>query len=101
MAGPAVDEPSSDASRFAAKPLSILSAVSWWWAGWIRFSWLLARLSARVAQPLRRVLEIHELVGSGTTPTALSLAGATAASATDRAFPEAGQTIAGFDQSRV
>src|SRR5204863_7935022 len=42
------------------------------------------------------VLEIHELVGSGTTPTALSLAGATAASATDRAFPEAGQMIAGF-----
>ena len=59
VAGPAVDEPSSDASRFAAKPLSILSAVPWWWAGWIRFSWLLARLSARVAQPLRDLSFIH------------------------------------------
>jgi serine/threonine protein kinase len=43
-----------------------------------------------VASRLRRVLDIHGLVGSGQTTTAH------APSATEIPFPEAGQTIAGF-----
>jgi serine/threonine protein kinase/predicted Zn-dependent protease len=45
-----------------------------------------------LAEPLRRVLEIHDLVGSASATTA-SLAGADARAVV---FPEAGQTIAGF-----
>ncbi len=49
---------------------------------------------ARVSDPLRRVLEIHQLVGSGSTATGLLDAGASEGSV--GAFPEAGETIAGF-----
>ena len=51
-----------------------------------------------VAVPLKRVLEIHELIGSGTVPTTLSYSSSTNGTATSfgRAFPEAGQTIADF-----
>jgi len=52
---------------------------------------------AQVAGPLRRVLEIHELVGSDRTATVLPFSLANGgASGSDAAFPEAGQTIAGF-----
>ena len=52
----------------------------------------------QVAVPLRRVLEIHELVGSGTTADdAFPLVvGRTGPGGSAGAFPEAGQTIAGF-----
>ena len=51
-----------------------------------------------VAVALGRVLEIHELVGSGTVPTTLSYSSSTngAATTSGRAFPEAGETIADF-----
>ncbi|MFI5458840.1 MAG: protein kinase [Isosphaerales bacterium] len=52
---------------------------------------------AEVAGPLGRVLGIHELVGSGTTETVLPLSSANGgASGSAQAFPETGQTIAGF-----
>jgi len=52
---------------------------------------------AQVAGPLGRVLGIHELVGSGTTETVLPLSSANGgASGSALAFPETGQTIAGF-----
>ena len=54
----------------------------------------LARFSA-VAAPLRRVLDIHGLVGSGSSGTPL-LADAGPSTGSVREFPEAGQTIAGF-----
>jgi eukaryotic-like serine/threonine-protein kinase len=52
----------------------------------------------QVAGPLGRVLEIHELVGSGTVPSTLSYSSSTngAATTSGRAFPEAGETIADF-----
>ncbi len=50
---------------------------------------------SRVAGPLRRVLEIHQLVGSGSTATAL-FSEAASMGGTAGAFPEAGQMIAGF-----
>jgi len=50
----------------------------------------------QVAGPLGRVLEIHDLVGSGTTTATLSLSSEANGSGGERAFPEAGQTIAGF-----
>jgi serine/threonine protein kinase/tetratricopeptide (TPR) repeat protein len=46
-----------------------------------------------VASQLRRVLDIHGLVGSGQTTTSLSSAGISASAIP---FPEVGQTIAGF-----
>jgi serine/threonine protein kinase/predicted Zn-dependent protease len=50
-----------------------------------------------VAVALGRVLEIHALVGSGTAPTTLSFSSSINGTASaDRAFPEAGQTIADF-----
>jgi eukaryotic-like serine/threonine-protein kinase len=57
----------------------------------------LARFS-QVAVPLGRVLEIHELVGSGTVPTTLSCSSSTngVAATSGRSFPEAGETIADF-----
>ena len=54
----------------------------------------LARFAA-VAGPLRRVLDIHQLVGSGSSGTPL-FAEAGAATGSVVEFPEAGQTIAGF-----
>jgi eukaryotic-like serine/threonine-protein kinase len=53
----------------------------------------------QVAVPLGRVLEIHELIGSGTVPTTLSYSSTTngAATTSGRAFPEAGETIADFE----
>ena len=53
----------------------------------------------QVAVPLGRVLEIHELVGSGTVPTTLSCSSSTNGTTTTsgRAFPEAGETIADFE----
>jgi eukaryotic-like serine/threonine-protein kinase len=51
----------------------------------------------QVAEALGRVLEIHELVGSGTTATALRLSlDLNGSSGSKAAFPEAGQTIADF-----
>ncbi|HZW30453.1 MAG TPA: protein kinase [Isosphaeraceae bacterium] len=52
----------------------------------------------QVAAALHRVLEIHELVGSGTPTSALSLSLAEKAAAYEGTapFPEAGQEIAGF-----
>jgi tetratricopeptide (TPR) repeat protein len=51
----------------------------------------------QVAAALARVLEIHDLVGSGTARTTLSFASSTNGTTTaGGAFPEAGQTIAGF-----
>jgi serine/threonine protein kinase/Tfp pilus assembly protein PilF len=50
-----------------------------------------------VAGPLGRVLEIHELVGSGTGATVLpSMSAPSAERSSDQAFPDAGQSIAGF-----
>ena len=49
---------------------------------------------AKVAKLLRRVLEIHNLVGSGHAASTASLGHGPSCSAV--AFPEAGQTIAGF-----
>jgi serine/threonine protein kinase len=50
-----------------------------------------------VARPLSRVLEIHELVGSGTTVSVLSSAATNGElRRSDQAFPEAGESIAGF-----
>jgi eukaryotic-like serine/threonine-protein kinase len=54
----------------------------------------LSRFS-RFSGPLRRVLEIHQLVGSGSTATAL-LGEAGTPEGSAGAFPEAGETIAGF-----
>jgi eukaryotic-like serine/threonine-protein kinase len=52
---------------------------------------------SQVAVALGRVLEIHELVGSGTAPTTLSFSSSTNGTVTAaRSFPEAGQTIADF-----
>ena len=52
----------------------------------------------QVAAALSRVLEIHELVGSGTVPTTLSCSSPSngAVASIGRAFPEAGETIADF-----
>jgi eukaryotic-like serine/threonine-protein kinase len=50
----------------------------------------------QVALALKRVLEIHELVGTGTNPTTLSFSSSTNGAATGVSFPEAEQTIAGF-----
>ncbi len=54
----------------------------------------LARYAA-VSGPLRRVLDIHQLVGSGSSGTPL-FADAGTATGSVVEFPEAGQTIAGF-----
>jgi serine/threonine protein kinase/Tfp pilus assembly protein PilF len=52
---------------------------------------------AGVAGPLGRVLEIHDLIGSGTTVSVLpSLSADGVLRGSDQAFPEAGQSIAGF-----
>jgi serine/threonine protein kinase/Tfp pilus assembly protein PilF len=50
----------------------------------------------QVAEPLGRVLQIHDLVGSGTTTASFGASFDVNGKAGDRAFPEAGQTIAGF-----
>ena len=42
-----------------ATPLTILSPVPWWWAIWVRFTWLVARLTSRVTAPLRALSFIH------------------------------------------
>jgi hypothetical protein len=42
-----------------ATPLTVLSPIPWWWALWIRFTWLIARRVPRVAAPLRRLSFIH------------------------------------------
>ncbi len=51
---------------------------------------------SQVAEPLRRVLEIHDLVGSGTTASFPAAAAANGVAGGNAAFPEAGDTIAGF-----
>ena len=58
---------------------------------------------ARFAEPLRRVLEIHRLIGSATASTltslqqsSVSVSPAAAGTAAQPGFPEAGQTIGGF-----
>jgi serine/threonine protein kinase/Tfp pilus assembly protein PilF len=50
----------------------------------------------QIAGPLGRVLQIHDLVGSGTTTVSLVSSLDANGSGGDRTFPEAGQTIAGF-----
>ena len=42
-----------------ATPLTILSPVPWWWACWIRFSWLFARYIPAVTRPLQELSFIH------------------------------------------
>ena len=42
-----------------ATPLTILSPVPWWWACWIRFSWLFAQHIPFVTRPLRELSFIH------------------------------------------
>jgi hypothetical protein len=42
-----------------ATPLTILSPVPWWWACWIRFSWLFARYVPAVTRPLQELSFIH------------------------------------------
>jgi serine/threonine protein kinase len=52
---------------------------------------------AQVARPLGRVLDIHDLVGRGTTITVLPTSSANGRpSGSDGSFPEVGQSIAGF-----
>ncbi|MGZ6640726.1 MAG: hypothetical protein ACXVFT_02685 [Solirubrobacteraceae bacterium] len=43
----------------APSPLTILSPVPWWWALWIRGTWVVARLTSLVAVPLQRLSFIH------------------------------------------
>ena len=42
-----------------ATPLTVLSPIPWWWALWIRFTWLISRRVPLVAAPLRRLSFIH------------------------------------------
>ena len=42
-----------------ATPLTVLSPIPWWWALWIRATWLLADRSAWVKRPLLRLSFIH------------------------------------------
>jgi hypothetical protein len=42
-----------------ATPLTILSPVPWWWARWVKFTWVVARLTSRVTAPLRALSFIH------------------------------------------
>jgi serine/threonine protein kinase/Tfp pilus assembly protein PilF len=51
---------------------------------------------AQIAQPLARVLQIHDLVGSGTPVTLGPPSTVDGAAAGNAVFPEAGQTIGGF-----
>jgi serine/threonine protein kinase/Flp pilus assembly protein TadD len=51
---------------------------------------------SQVEEPLRRVLEIHDLVGSGETSTALALSTGGSAGGARSPFPEAGESIGGF-----
>jgi len=59
VAGPAVEEASTEAWRAAPTPLSILSALPSWWACWVRSSWIFAGRLPSVAQPLRNLSFIH------------------------------------------
>ncbi len=43
----------------APAPLTILSPVPWWWAIWIRGTWVVARITSLVASPLQRLSFIH------------------------------------------
>ena len=43
----------------APAPLTILSPVPWWWALWIRFTWMVARMTPLVAAPLVKLSFIH------------------------------------------
>lgn len=43
----------------APTPLTVLSPVPRWWALWVRGSWAVARLSSRVAAPLRSLTFIR------------------------------------------
>ena len=43
----------------APSPLTILSPVPWWWACWIRGTWVFARLTNLVAAPLQKLSFIH------------------------------------------
>jgi hypothetical protein len=42
-----------------ATPLTVLSPIPWWWALWIRFSWLFAQRIPWVTRPLHRLSFIH------------------------------------------
>lgn len=42
-----------------ATPLTILSPIPWWWAWWIRGSWLFARYIPWVTRPLQQLSFIH------------------------------------------
>lgn len=43
----------------APAPLTILSPVPWWWALWIRGTWVTARMTSLVAAPLEKLSFIH------------------------------------------
>ncbi len=42
-----------------ATPLTILTPVPWWWAIWVRFTWLVSSLTPLVSAPLRKLSFIH------------------------------------------
>jgi hypothetical protein len=42
-----------------ATPLTILTPVPWWWAIWVRFTWLVSSLTPLVTAPLRKLSFIH------------------------------------------
>jgi hypothetical protein len=42
-----------------ATPLTVLTPIPWWWALWIAVSWPVARRSAFVTAPLRKLSFIH------------------------------------------
>jgi hypothetical protein len=42
-----------------ATPLTVLTPIPWWWAFWLRLTWPVARRSAWVTAPLRKLSFIH------------------------------------------
>lgn len=42
-----------------ATPLTILTPLRRWWVPWVRFTWLVARMTSLVARPLLRLSFIH------------------------------------------
>jgi hypothetical protein len=42
-----------------ATPLTILSPIPWWWAIWVRLTWVVSKLTSRVKAPLLKLSFIH------------------------------------------
>ena len=40
-------------------PLTVLSPIPWWWAIWVRFTWVVSALTSTVTAPLRALSFIH------------------------------------------